>query len=194
MIRLNLLPPEIKKEINFAKKNAKIVNNLAYVLCALAILAGFFIILAVVIGGKHSVYATEKKYATALVEQKAKIEQSGNDLAVRLNLIKKIKASRTNWNELLDKIAESTPPGVRLQSIEINNNSKNRSTITGVANTDRDIAIFKDLLASTNKFYFIDLESIADGGVVGTNQANGKIFVITFATSKTAQTKTSSTK
>ena len=194
MIRLNLLPPEIKKEINYAKKNAKIINNLAYVLCALAILAGFFIILAVAIGGKHDVFATEKKYATALIEQKAKIEQSGNDLAIRLNLIKKIKASRTNWNELLTKIAESTPPGVRLQSIEINNNSKNRSTVMGFANTDRDIVLFRDLLTSTNKFYFIDLESIAEGGIVGTNQANGKVFVITFTTSKIPQAKTSSTK
>ncbi|MEI7690236.1 MAG: PilN domain-containing protein [bacterium] len=194
MIRLNLLPPEIKKEINYAKKNAKIVNNLAYVLCVLAILAGFFTVLAVVIGGKHNVYATEKKYATALVEQKAKIEQSGNDLAIRLNLIKKIKASRTNWNELLTKIAESTPPGVRLQSIEINNNSKNRSTVTGVAKTDRDIVLFRDLLTSTNKFYFIDLESIAEGGIVGANQANGKVFVLTFTTSKTPSPKTSNTK
>ena len=84
---------------------------------------------------------------------------------------------------------------MRLQSIEILNTSKNRSTITGIAKTDRDIVLFKDLLANTDKFYFIDLENITEGGMTGAGQANGKVFMLTFTTNKVAdQLKAGTTK
>ncbi len=179
MNRLNLLPPEIKEEINYAKKNAKLVSRLTLILSICIAMIVFFVVLAIIIRDQENIAKAEKEFAEKLVQDKAPVEQKSSDIAIRLALIKKLKTQRTDWEEIFQKISANTPAGLQLQSIEMTNNEKTRATISGMALSDRDIVLFKDLLSGTDAFKYVDIESITEGGKSTEGQTQ-KLFVLTF--------------
>lgn len=179
MNRLNLLPPEIKGEIRFAKKNAKLINYLTLFLSLCIILIAFFLVLAIVIRDQENIAKIERDFSADLVQDKMDIKQKSSDLASRLALIKKLKGERTDWDTILKKIADNTPSGLQLQSVQMTNNQKTRATISGIANSDKDVVLFKDLLTNSGIFKYVDIESITENGT-STSGSVKKLFVLTF--------------
>ncbi|MDD5693183.1 MAG: PilN domain-containing protein [Patescibacteria group bacterium] len=182
MNNLNLLPPEIKDEINYAKKNAKLVSTLTLLLSVCIVFFAFFLVLIIIINDQKNIANIEKEFSTKLVQDKASMEQKASDLSKRLVLVKKLKDNRTDWDTILKKITESTPAGLQLQSVQITNNEKNRAIISGIALSDRDIVLFKDLLTATNYFKYVDIESITENGKAASG-ADQKVFVLSFTLS-----------
>ncbi len=182
MNNLNLLPPEIKDEINFAKKNAKLISTLTIFLSVCIVIFTFFLVIVIVIMEQNNVAIIEKEFSAKLVSDKALIEKKAGDLSKRLTLISKLKNNRTDWDNILKKITDSTPVGLQLQSIQITNNEKTRTIISGIATSDKDIVLFKDLLAASDYFKYVDIESITENGKAP-NGLDQKIFVLSFTLS-----------
>jgi Tfp pilus assembly protein PilN len=178
MFSLNLLPPEIKEEIAYSKKNARILKYLGFSLSGFILIFAFFFGLGLAIKNKQSVYEVEKTSAQRILETSKDTQAKANDLSERLKLIKKLKDGRTDWNAIFEALSANTPTGVQLASIDISTEKNSRVKITGLAKTDRDIALFKDLLAQSKVFEYVDIENISEASdPTGGNQPT-KSFMI----------------
>jgi Tfp pilus assembly protein PilN len=184
MNKLNLLPTEIKDEINYAKKNTKLVRLLFISIGLLFAILAFFVVLIFIIKNEESIAGVEHNSAKRLVDQKNHIEKEANDLADRLTTIKKLKKERIDWSTILNKLDENTPADLQIQSIEISNSEKKRAKITGAAKTNRDVVLFKDLLSSSKIFKFVDIETITEGTETTKGNASIKNFTISFSMAK----------
>jgi Tfp pilus assembly protein PilN len=159
MIRLNLLPPEIKEDIAYAKKNAALFQILA------KLLAGFALMLAVVGVVGYIVYtnsqiATEEKEATAQqVASWKNTEKDAVDFSNRLNLVSKIDSEKINWPAVFAELAKSTPNNVKLSAYDFKNNATDRVGLSGYAVTNADIGTFREILARSKLFQYVDIES-----------------------------------
>lgn len=181
MYSLNLLPPEIKQEINYARRNARIVKYLALSLSSFIIIIALFFGLALIIKNEQKIANLEKDSSKKILAQNQSIEAKANDLSQRLRLIKKLKNNRTDWPKIFTALSENTPTGVQLTSITLSTSSqKTRPKVTGLAKSDRDIVLFKDLLAKTDFFSYIDIENMAEASDPTGRNLSTKSFVMSF--------------
>jgi Tfp pilus assembly protein PilN len=178
MYSLNLLPPEIKQEINYSKKNAKLVKYLGISLSAFLIILALFVVLAMAVNNEKTMAETQKASAQEIIEQNKEIEINANDLSERLKLIKKLKNGRTDWNAIFRSLADNTPTGVQLDSISFTLKEKTRAKITGFARSDRDIVLFKDLVNASEYFDYVDIENISEASDPTGGGAETKSFAI----------------
>lgn len=163
MIRLNLLPPELKENIEYSKRNADLYQMLLKILAGFAILAGFMVIVgSMVYFGK--IGATDNlEVAKSQSAAWSTTEKDAKDFADRLSLISKLKNEDLNWPLIFGEMAKSTPPNIRLASYDFTGNSKARVTITGYALSNTDIGKYRELLSASKVFNYVDIESITQG-------------------------------
>lgn len=160
MIRLNLLPPEIKESIDYSKKNASLYQVLMK-------LAAAFVVMAAVVGVVGYVVYTNKEIAQ---EEKAVMEAElaswkdtqtdAKDFSDRLNLVDKIQGEELNWELIFSELANSTPANVKLASYDFTSNSTTRVSLTGYAISNSDIGTFRELLSKSKLFQYVDIESV----------------------------------
>ena len=185
MIRLNLLPPEVREEIDKSKVNFRLRQYVYYaVMVAIGIVALFAVVMFLI--------WTRKDEAQRQINlAKSQIQEVGSDftkasnLSARIDLIKKIKSNALNWTEILAEIGKRTPANVQIENLTFVK-ADNRIKLTGIAIDDKDIANFKESLSKSEMFSYVDIESITKS----TNQAGveAKSFSITFIL-KGAKTK-----
>ncbi len=161
MIKLNLLPPEIKEEILYSKKNAKIYNSLIELL-------GGFIILLIFIGTVWFVsYSTKRVlvFSKTVAEKQAAswggVEKDAKDFSNRLVLVEKINKDKINWKIFFEEISKSTPNNVKLTSYDIVSSNKSRVNFNGFATSSTDISRFRELLSKSAIFEFVDIENMS---------------------------------
>lgn len=181
MYSLNLLPPQIKQEINFSKKNAKIIKYLTTSLSVLVITLSLFVGLALAIYNEKNIAELEKTSARESIELKKEVQEKANDFSDRLSLIKKLKAARTDWNAILAALAENTPTGIQIESVTFTTKEKTRAKISGFARSDQDVALFKDLLAEAEYFSYVDIESVSESGKPAAGGGSSKSFSISLS-------------
>jgi Tfp pilus assembly protein PilN len=185
------MPPEIKNEINFAKKNAKLVKYLTEIAAFLVVLIGFFGVLTFVIGSEQKVATIEKNLASAQVNNQQDIVSGSQDLATRINLIGQLSNQKINWTEVLSALSASTPANVQLETANISSDPKVRTKIFGYASSNTDVVLFKDLLAGSKQFQYVDIESITPGS--DPTGANRPTQVFSLTGNMVASTPTSPT-
>ena len=163
MIRLNLLPPEIKNELEYARKNAKIYQNL------LRLFAIFFATIALM-GFVYLVvldnFTLAKRSQQSAQFQNSRLDGTkvlATDIYNRINLIGKLRKDRLNWEYIFSEIANSTPIGVRLIGFDFTNVAKNRGELVGFALSNADVGSFRELLSKSNIFQYVDIEDLSAG-------------------------------
>jgi Tfp pilus assembly protein PilN len=185
MINVNLLPPEIKAEIDQTKKNLsvlKVVGKVAalflsYILIAIGFYFYFSTSLKTVVADYNNKEGQIKKYGA--LEEKAK------KIAERINTIKQIQDNTNVWSGVIDEVTTVVPNGVSLSNIKIDSATKNRNTITGNATTKADVAALRDAMEKSAKFQYVDIESSATTKDPISNR-EFELFTISFTLEKGA--------
>jgi len=178
MFSLNLLPPEIKEEIAFSKKNAKLVRYLGFSLSGVILIFAFFFGLGLAINNERNIYEVQKASSARIIEADKKMQENAKDLSDRLALIKKLQNGRPDWTTIFQTLSDNTPTGVQLDGIDISTLKNSRAKITGIAKSDRDIVLFKDLLSQTKVFLYVDIENIAQASdPTGKNQPTESFMI-----------------
>jgi Tfp pilus assembly protein PilN len=188
MNRLNLLPTELKKEIEISKKNAKIAQNLWKLLAIFFIMLGMLIIVGTLVRAREMINSANKDAVLAEIDDWKGVESGAKDFAARLGIISKIKKDTINWNLVLDEVSKSTPADVRLLSMDYAGNGAKRINFSGEAMTDKDVVTFRELLSKSKIFEFIDIESITSSSAKGTTNVPVRAFTMT-ANLKVAEVK-----
>ena len=161
MIRLNLLPPEIKEDINYAKKNAAL-NQLLLKLVAIFVIMGAVVgVVGYIVYKNEQIAQEEKAVAEAQLASWKTTETDAKDFADRLNLVDKLRGEKLDWAIIFAEIAKSTPANVKLSTYDFSNNAKDRVNLTGFAIANADIGTFRELLSKSKLFQYVDIESVA---------------------------------
>lgn len=79
------------------------------------------------------------------------LEKNVSSVNAKLKIIDQIDAKRTIWSNIITEMAGSTPVAVQINTFASTADTL-KITITGIAETRRDIAKFKDKLESSKNF------------------------------------------
>lgn len=178
MIRLNLLPDEIKKEIEFAKKNAVLLQYLYIIFAVLVCFVGLIFSLSFVLYTQKSVAQDQVSLAQLQIdEQSSKITQA-QDLDSRLQIVNLIRKDNVDWQYVFSEIARVTPNNVQIDSFT-SPTSTDKARITGKADSEQGVVALKENMATSPLFSFVDIESIVQGSAA--NQGRElKAFTISY--------------
>lgn len=175
MIRLNLLPPELKEDIIYAKKNAAIYQLLIKLVAGFVIMATVVAVVGYITYTNQKIAEEEKTVAEQQLASWNNTEKDARDFSERLNLVMKIRGDKPNWQLVINELANSTPANVKLTSFDFTSNKENRVSLTGTALSNTDIGTFRELLSKSKLFQYVDIENTS-AGVDNTNGAKDVIF------------------
>ena len=189
MNKLNLLPPEIKAEIDYAHKNAKLYQYLVRgIACIFAILALMFVI-GYIVWNNQEIASQTRSDAYAELGKMDQVDADSHDLYMRLSLIDKIRKTRLNWTKIFDEISASTPTGVRLISYNFTNAATDRVAISGFAATSGEVGSYREQLSKSTLFQYVDVESLIAGNDPADNTRTGFTFSISLTLKMTEAEK-----
>lgn len=119
---INLLPPDVKESMIYARRNTRLRHWIVAILCGLA---GIFVIVgAGQLYLQQSIHAYEQQVAAGQLELKAqkldetqaKVQQLSGDLKLVVSVLQK----EVLFSKLLSKIGAALPPGSVLTNLSIN--------------------------------------------------------------------------
>ncbi len=170
---INLIPPQLKQELKFARRNASLVRFL--VIAA---------ILAVAVGSGFAGTTYYLNQRTAKVEQDIAAKKSSADsyhttiaaakaLNDRVSAIKTIQSGQPKFSLLLSDIAKFTLKGTSISSISLTGADNKPVQISAVAANYTAAVSLRDALASSPRISAADIIS-----VVNNSQNNNYTVVI----------------
>lgn len=166
---INLLPPDIKEQIHYSKRNGATINYLI-------ILTLGFIISGGLIG--YSYLSLDKSLSKAkldLASKQAKVaefkdlEANAKQVNARISAIKSISAGQSRFSSILDDLARYTPKSVIISSITLTGDDKKPVRIVATGDSYASIASLRDALATVPRISGVDIENI-------TYSENDKIY------------------
>ncbi len=160
MIRLNLLPPNIKDDIAYSKKNAAIFEFFTKLIACFVGLLTFVGVIGYIVYTNQQIAKEEKVATEAQLASWKNTEIDAKDFADRLNLVDKIRLDKIDWELVFAELAKSTPVNVKLASYDFSNNKTDRVGLTGFALSNTDIGTFRELLSKSALFQYVDIESV----------------------------------
>jgi len=159
MIRLNLLPPDVKESIAYSKKNAALSSLVIELVACFVVLVTFVGVVGYVVFTNEQLANDDKAVAETQLASWKNTENDAKDFADRLNLVDKIRSNKIDWTLVFAEIAKSTPANIRLSSFDFTNNATDRVSFSGFALSNTDIGTFRELLAKSALFQYVDIES-----------------------------------
>jgi len=158
MLNLNLLSLKEREKIRLEKnflltKNIVFVISLALIIIIISLLATTIILNLY----KKDFDKTIENEIDLLSSTKSEsLEKSTRELNTQLNTIESIQKEYVKWSNLLTELTKVVPGGVKLNSIELNKNSK-KVNITGVSKNREVLLEFQNNLKNLN--YFTNITS-----------------------------------
>lgn len=148
---INLLPPQLKKE----KKLKLIFNQTFFSIFSILIMY----LVAIAAFYTYDSYLKSRQKAiesknSALNQELPSLHDTENvikDINSRLSKIDDIFSQNDKTSELLSSIGQNTPANVQIKSLSINKSAKTVS-LSGTAESRKDIALMKEKLETTSYF------------------------------------------
>ena len=159
---INLLSPDIKQQIRFAKLNRGMLGYLRLTVVVLVVLAGIFGATIYFVSAQADQVARDVASKQQQIAAQAPRLKLARDAADRLTAIKTISAGQTRFSLLLADLAKVLPKGVAIDSITLTGDDKKPVRITILATTYNSVLVFREALASSSRISGVDLESITD--------------------------------
>lgn len=157
---INLLPPQIKQEVAFAKINARIVRYIRITLVVIIILAGLF-------AGAQLNLARRIQRAEASARDKDRTIASFHDLEGRakqlnsqLTTILAISRGQTKFSQLLSDLAKVTLRGTTITNITLTGDDKKPVRITALADSYSSAVSLRDALVASPRVSAADTENV----------------------------------
>lgn len=179
MSKINLLPPEIKEQYEFAKKNRSIFSWITSLFFVMVVFTGFSYYGYLFLKEKLEAAESEVSKKEQTIREDKDIEKDAKNLSDRLQVYKKIDKERIYWSKAIEEIANRTPSNLYLINIKATDDTKIRGSITGSAVDKVAIGSFIDSLKETGIFKFIDIESVTVTNDQATKK-EGNTFVLSF--------------
>ncbi len=157
---INILPTEVKEELEYSKKNVRVRNYLflallVFILLIAAIGAAYWY------GGKqiNSLRATlsDRQTQRALYKD---TESKVQTLQSNLGLIEKLLNQKTQFSDLLNDIAAVLPSGTYINAINLTGDDKKPVQILVTASSLNQAGLVRNALLKSERISVVDIQSI----------------------------------
>ncbi len=160
---INLLPPELKEQINYSKRNVT-ARNYLLALIAIAILAGLALTASHMYANQQ-INGLESDIETA--EQRAnefgELESSVLALNTQLQAIDQLIEQRPQFALLLEDIASVLPPGSYINGISLSEDIEEQPLELQVTAQSQQQAIsVRDELLESSRIKSADIQNVSD--------------------------------
>jgi Tfp pilus assembly protein PilN len=148
---INLIPPELKRIRNTERLLRKALR--IAVVVAILILATSGVLFYVNSNASREIGRIESDLERLTTEndQYANLEDEIADINKKLVKIDGVEKNRILWSSVLTELARCTPAKLSLGTLSLSQDNK-KVTLTGVAETRRDIALYKEKLDASDLF------------------------------------------
>lgn len=163
---INLLSPEQKEQIVYARRNGRLIRVLA------GFMSATVFALLIVGAGRWYMAQTTERYKQQIAEAESSLssqnlgetKQKIQDLSNSMNLVIKVLSQEVLFSKLLRQAGTVMPPGSALSTIEINGTEGGIDIIAGVDNYQVGTQVQINLQDPQNKlFEKVDLVSVSCG-------------------------------
>jgi Tfp pilus assembly protein PilN len=177
MVRLNLLPPEERTKKQTIKENR---YALFLSIIIMMILAGFTFYLFIVKANAGSQISEIENDIKQQIKDNNEYKEIENTVAIlnkNMDLLESLKKSGITWSDILNDIRNRIPQEARLSEILVTVEGENTKTqgatiinIKGYSSVLLTVARFKESLADSPYYSYVDFESAIKGGQTGLDE------------------------
>lgn len=171
MTKINLLPPQTKESINYAKRNRSLISGFFIFLTVFGVLTfllglGLLLTYTNLTNVRKSVVAKHNQAETVskvdLGERKnVDVQEESERLQRKITAIGTIEREQLFWSKAIDEVSVLTPDSVYLSSLPLKQGTpKDRLTFSGFAVDQLSVAVFRDALDSSSFFRHVDILSL----------------------------------
>lgn len=159
---INLLPPAIKEQITYSKRNRIVMHYFWIVGLTVMLLAVVF---------ASTLYYLNKKLEAAKADKAAKLSEISTykglqdsvvNLNSRISTIKKIQSGQAKFSGLLADLAKSMPSGAALTTITLTGDDKKPVSVSALADSYKTAVGLRDTLAASSRIMAADIQSVSN--------------------------------
>lgn len=174
---INLIPPELKQELKFARWNGKVVHYLILVGVLVVMVAGAFGATSYYLDQRNAVTEQEISAAKSKEDSYKPTIKAAKALNERVAAIKNIQGNQPKFSLLLADIAKFSLKGTSINSIALTGADSKPVQITASSASYTAAVSLRDALAASPRISGADIIS-----VVSNNQTNtfNTVIVISF--------------
>ena len=157
---INLLPGDIKEDIDFGRRNVRIRKYVGLTVVVAGILSAGLI--GANLYGKKELSRLEREHA-ALVEKLGSVKtltEEAKVLESKLKILKELFAKETNYVALLEDIEKTIVPGSQLQQLELNGDETKPLELRFIIAEEIVAATLRNSLDESPRFKFVDIQDI----------------------------------
>ncbi len=163
---INLLPPSVKEQTAYAKRNTVVVHYLWLVSILVVLLGVSFGSTYIYLNQRVSGIDNELASKQSIIDSYKPTQKSAKALNERVAAIKAIQASQPRFSQLLDDIAKFTLKGTSITSLSLTGEDNKPVMISATAESYNEAVSLRDALANSPRISGADTQDI-------TNQSDG---------------------
>lgn len=158
---INLLPPERKQQLRFARLNARLRRYLILLIVVIVINGLIFAGSLVYLNFEQQQVTKGLAVAQSDIAGYAAFKQQAEDTSTRLTAIKNLRAAQTRFSLLLTDLSKVMPAGDTLGGITLTGDASKPVQITVTANSYNNALAFRDALVNSPRIAAADLENVS---------------------------------
>lgn len=162
---INLMPPDLKEQIRFAKLNRVALGYARVAVAVVLVLGGIFAWALVQVrqqtNDKSAAVAEKLKEVNSL---KAQVLPKAQDASDRLSAIKYVQSTHTRFSLLIADIAKVIPDGVKLNQLQLTGNDKMPVQVTITADQYDEVLAFRNAIITSPRISAADIVTITSAG------------------------------
>ena len=166
---INILPPELKEQIVYSKRNV-IARNYLFALIIIALLVGAALTASHIYANQQiSNLESDIERAAERAEEFEDLEASVSTLNTQLQAIDKLIEQRPQFALLLEDIASVLPPGSYINGISLSEDMEDQPMQLQITAQSQQQAIsVRDELLESNRIQSADIQNVSDVDEDGT--------------------------
>ena len=159
-MRVNILPPQLKSQLSYSRRNVVVVH---YIILVLLVAGGLSLIL---VGGSwyasrqinrlNQTLADRQKQRAAYKDTEANVKT----LQANLSAIEKLFNEKTTYSAVLADFAAVLPPGSYLNKVTLNGDDKKPLELLVTADSFNTAGLVRNSLLKSPRLKSVDVQSI----------------------------------
>ena len=174
---INLLPPDIKEQIRYAKLNRLVLRYLRVILAVVVVLGGIFAGALYLVGQQEAAAEASANDSQATINHlNSTVLPEAQDASNRLAAIQYVQSTQTHFSSVVSDLASVLPQGVTIDTLTLTGNTKLPVTMAMTAETYDEALAVRNALASSPRIAYVDLEDIS--GQTSSNVTTYSVTVV----------------
>lgn len=157
---INLMPPNLKKDILYARRNVTLVQYCVLVAITAVALTGVMVYGIMLINSDQNALEESISSKKSTLELLKKDETEANNLSKTIDTINALLNREVSFSKLLQDIGAVMPEGTKLTGLSLASSKDQPLTITAALNEQKKAAILQQNLLKSGLFSAVDIQAV----------------------------------